>query len=400
MQKVIQRTAMAERQAARKALLRTQKQAREERTINRTQRNVIRTLEIKAIKAAHKAQREDWELGSLAPRRDVGDLKDTYGTLDPRRLSPVKPEPKDRIEYHNIVEGDRVVMIKGRDRGKIGEVTELNKETDTVTVRGYNLVDVPVPQWMRKVNADKRPIMSIPQPISIHDVRLVYALPDPVTRIPRDVVVAQLEAVNIKKPWQKRHKEEDKWDRRIAGTNTIIPWPERTKPDEVDNDVDTLRITVEEKTFVPQLLSPPFPNSVIDELRNKYSVFRTRHDDDFIAQKEALDEEAEEKRRSGVVMRTPLQELHAREREARKAQGKPELSEEMLAKLGEIVEAKREAEKKAAGERAAMREARGLRGGRHRRCKLVRREGRQRVVSCISGVGAVLYILYKFCTEI
>ncbi|KAJ9665107.1 hypothetical protein H2201_004767 [Coniosporium apollinis] len=350
---------MAERQAARKALLRTQKQAREERTINRTQRNVIRTLEIKAIKAAHKAQREDWELGSLAPRRDVGDLKDTYGTLDPRRLSPVKPEPKDRIEYHNIVEGDRVVMIKGRDRGKIGEVTELNKETDTVTVRGYNLVDVPVPQWMRKVNADKRPIMSIPQPISIHDVRLVYALPDPVTRIPRDVVVAQLEAVNIKKPWQKRHKEEDKWDRRIAGTNTIIPWPERTKPDEVDNDVDTLRITVEEKTFVPQLLSPPFPNSVIDELRNKYSVFRTRHDDDFIAQKEALDEEAEEKRRSGVVMRTPLQELHAREREARKAQGKPELSEEMLAKLGEIVEAKREAEKKAAGERAAMREARG-----------------------------------------
>lgn len=211
---------------------------------------------------------------------------------------------------------------------------------------------------MRKVNADKRPVMSMPQPISIHDVRLVYALPDPETRIPRDVVVAKLEAVNIKKPWERRHKEEEKHDRRIAGTNTMIPWPERTKPDEVDNDVDTLRITVEEKTFVPQLLSPPFPNSVIDELRNKYSVFRTRHDDDFIAQKVAQDEEAEEKRRSGVVMRTPLQELHAREREARKAQGKPELSEGMLAKLGEIIEAKREADKKAVAERAAMREAR------------------------------------------
>ena len=140
MQKVIQRTAMAERQATRKALLRSQQEAKIKHSIDRSQREQVRTLEIKDIKAARKALREDWELGPLAPRRDVGALKDTYGTMDPRRLHPSAPEPSKKLEYHNIVEGDRVVFIRGREKGKIGVVDGVDKEADTLKVDGLNLV--------------------------------------------------------------------------------------------------------------------------------------------------------------------------------------------------------------------------------------------------------------------
>ena len=46
---------------------------------------------------------------------------------------------------------------------------------------------------------------------------------------------------------------------------------------------------VETPTWVPSLQSAPFPSSVLDELRNKYSKYRTRHDPEWAEQKKLED---------------------------------------------------------------------------------------------------------------
>lgn len=81
------------------------------------------------------------------------------------------------------------------------------------------------------------------------------------------------------------------WQRYVEPQNVRIPWPAVDEPEYKDEDVDTLRIQVEDKSFLPTLLRPPMPPSVIDELRNKFSKFRDRHDDDYIAKKIKEDEE-------------------------------------------------------------------------------------------------------------
>lgn len=123
----------------------------------------------------------------------------------------------------------------------------------------------------------------------------------------------------------------------MPGLNVEIPWPTKVEEEVVDGPHDTLRIDVEERTFVPTLLRPPIPETVVDELRNQYSKFRTRHTPEYIAKKEA--EEAEKKARVDSVksMLTPLQEFNRHRRELRRARGQPELTDEMLEKIGQIM---------------------------------------------------------------
>ena len=90
----------------------------------------------------------------------------------------------------------------------------------------------------------------------------------------------------------------------IRDRNIHIPWPEESlaEPTHVDEVADTLRIDVEEKSFLPTLLRPPMPASVIDELRNKYGKFRERHDEEWVAMKEAEDRRAGKMRELGERM--------------------------------------------------------------------------------------------------
>ena len=104
--------------------------------------------EVEQIKAARIARREDWELGPLAPKRDVGDKAETYGTVNTlRSKGPVltkKARWDQRLyiggKYPTIVVGDRVAIMEGRDKGKIGMVVEMDFSRGECKVEGLNMV--------------------------------------------------------------------------------------------------------------------------------------------------------------------------------------------------------------------------------------------------------------------
>jgi len=152
MQKVIRRTLLAEKQAARRLARKKEKNTFQWARSTREQVLFAREQETKDIKNARHNRREDYELGPLAPRRDVGDAKETYGTLQGNR---VRGQPIDhrRIEevlksvgydskwkIVNFVVGDRVVMLEGPDKGKIGLISNIDVPKGECSVEGLNMV--------------------------------------------------------------------------------------------------------------------------------------------------------------------------------------------------------------------------------------------------------------------
>jgi large subunit ribosomal protein L24 len=76
--------------------------------------------------------------------------------------------------------------------------------------------------------------------------------------------------------------------------------------------------------------------SVIDELRGKYSRFRTRHSDEYIAEQLAKDEMMEVKKKAIALTQTPTQEFVRLQRsEAGKVAKQKVLTDDVLALLGE-----------------------------------------------------------------
>lgn len=144
---------MAERQAARVLARKKEKYRFEKAKSDREQAQVLRREEGELLRNARKARKEDWELGPLAPKRDVGDAKRTYGALSAHLQDGSKLRDREvsqmlnRLGWvmFNIVEGDRVVLLQGRDKGKIGKVIEVDKESAQVKVDGLNMVRVSFP---------------------------------------------------------------------------------------------------------------------------------------------------------------------------------------------------------------------------------------------------------------
>lgn len=128
--------------------------------------------------------------------------------------------------------------------------------------------------------------------------------------------------------------------RYIAGLEPreYIPFPPKPEPDEQDHDDDTLRIEVDDWTWTPTLLGPPMPESVLDELRNKYGIFRTRHDDDYVQKKEeGFARQEAWKERKAEMMVTPLQEFHRKERAEKRKLGWAPLEQETMMRIGQVM---------------------------------------------------------------
>ena len=193
-------------------------------------------------------------------------------------------------------------------------------------------MDVAVPDYMLVNEPDKTPRRTVEAPLPLSSVNLVYPLPNPTTGELRDVIITQLRRGKVRDP-----KEPPK--RYIADYEPAfsVPYPEEEEPEYKDHDCDTYRIEVEKRTWVPTLIRPPMPPSIIDELRNKYSKFRDRHDEDFILKKKQEDEAAERKKMElKQLMRSPTQQLFKRERNRKKKVGrKVKLDEDALSIIGQ-----------------------------------------------------------------
>lgn len=175
-------------------------------------------------------------------------------------------------------------------------------------------------------------------PVPWDHVKLVYPLRDQTTGHFEDVVLDKVELFNAGWVQRKDGKREYLQGQRfLPGVRTPLPWPKTDNPEKNEgHDDDTLRISVDEITHQPYLLQPPMPNSVIDELRNKYSVFRSRHEPAYIAAKEAQDRAAKHKEDLARLVSTPLAELKELRRKERLA-NPPKLSEEQLAHIGQVM---------------------------------------------------------------
>jgi len=198
MQKILRINILARNQALKKAranALKEHKKEWREHDFAKLQADRARN---RYIKEERTARREDWILGPLAPDRNSGKNKGVYGAVEPVMVrGPSLPtrvrkgpsgngwdiqgsegKPDEGKEWEgvgqegNIVVGDRVCVVKGRDeiRGRIGVVKDVSLERGEVTVEGLNHVCQSLPSWC--VRTDKnwdRPISKFPGPL--HDRR-------------------------------------------------------------------------------------------------------------------------------------------------------------------------------------------------------------------------------------
>ena len=135
MKSVIRRFKMAERKVAR---LRHRAESREKRQ-DRHQRDEVQWKAVRslnyALSAARKARREDWEMGPIAPKRDV---IPEYGAMHPdfyvRDIKLLPHELDERAKWCGgrntlcLAKGDRVAILEGRWKGQIGVVGEINRD--------------------------------------------------------------------------------------------------------------------------------------------------------------------------------------------------------------------------------------------------------------------------------
>lgn len=144
--------------------------------------------------------------------------------------------------------------------------------------------DYRVPGYAK--DEDSGDIMTYPVPIPIDDVRLVCTLEDNGHQY--EVVAKHVHGSG---PFLSRsNTSTPRHTRYISGENIRIPWPEENKIDRLkDEDGDTSRKEVEYETWTPSLSLMPFKPSIMDELRNKYSKYRTRHDPAWMEAKKLED---------------------------------------------------------------------------------------------------------------
>ncbi|KAI8997003.1 translation protein SH3-like domain-containing protein [Pilobolus umbonatus] len=165
--------------------------------------------------------------------------------------------PKDRIPTWNIVTGDKVAIIAGKDKDTIGEIKSVNRATNTVIVEGKKLAKKHVPMQP----AAPEGIMRTELPIHYSNVMLLHPDTQLPTRIDRRKVTKTLEDGRVI----------SRWSRFVKGTEIEIPKPVRKYNDQSgEENFTTAPDDVLAVTYQPDLTQPPFPLEVLKDLRNPY----------------------------------------------------------------------------------------------------------------------------------
>ncbi|KAK5796723.1 hypothetical protein VI817_006007 [Penicillium citrinum] len=305
---VIQRTATARKQAQKKIFRAQRRDELANRKDNIRMRRDYNRAIIDGINAARTARWEDWRKGDLAPMRDSGPEATTFGAIDAALLHPPTIPKSQRRKHILFAAGDRVCVIRGPEQGKINEITQINEESETVTIKDVNTVDLKVPDWAKASMGIKSDVLAQSLPVSMDDIRHVIALETggEGNTSTRDHIVKHAYASGpyLERP---RHSKLPRYTRYISGLDIEIPWPIEEDPHYKDGEYDTLRFEVDQETWVPSLDNAPFPSTVLNELRNKYSRFRKRHDTEYV--KEKVLEEYRKEYLASQKLLTPTAEL-------------------------------------------------------------------------------------------
>lgn len=95
---------------------------------------------------AMRALKEEWHLGALASKRDIGEKAQKLGTMDAGLhelydLTPAQQEGVRRRMGDNVFKvHDRVVVLSGKDKGKIGQILAIDEDQQSARVENVNKV--------------------------------------------------------------------------------------------------------------------------------------------------------------------------------------------------------------------------------------------------------------------
>ncbi|EMD59987.1 hypothetical protein GGP41_009400 [Bipolaris sorokiniana] len=275
---------------------------------------------VKGVKKRALANaKEDWKLGPLRPNRATGPNADKYGALTSSQMQKPEISAKtqknrnavrekkgmeleyplvvDDKKYFPIVKNDRVVILKGKDAGKIGVVQEIIPRTHDVIVKDLNMqyYDSNV---FSAANEDMGPKHPNEVPLPLDHVRLV---------IPSEINqggVKRYKDVIVEKIFMERHTtgidpytgtdygsseipKEHQYDPRnglpifhryISSTNHRIEWPwereEWTEDVDVTNEQSTDNRSWLRKTM--STIAQPF--SGLDRWRSSNKQSREQQD--------------------------------------------------------------------------------------------------------------------------
>ena len=140
MQRVLRRNLLARNQALKRQRRASKEALNDEARKIRQEKIVLARSTRSAIKAERINRREDWMLGPLAPNRLAGKDAGGYGMMDFQSLRPPNILKSEREEFFNFAVDDRVVVVTGREKGKIGKVREIDEERQAVVLADVNMV--------------------------------------------------------------------------------------------------------------------------------------------------------------------------------------------------------------------------------------------------------------------
>lgn len=153
MQKLLKRTAQAQRQAGRRAKKINRRDEFDTRRRNNQYLKMANDEIRQNLKDSRRARKEDWEMGPLAPKRDLG--FNGYGTFRENLrqdwtnngMNPIDPKVLEQrcawaggVKQLCLAPQDRVVILEGPDKGKVDRIQSVNKLNGSVTLENHHKV--------------------------------------------------------------------------------------------------------------------------------------------------------------------------------------------------------------------------------------------------------------------
>ncbi|KAL9621046.1 MAG: hypothetical protein Q9160_004431 [Pyrenula sp. 1 TL-2023] len=223
MQQLLRRNILARNQALRrkrKQLAHAEKEAKQKILSEQVRLN---RLVLDDIRDERKNRREDWLLGPLAPNRNAGLASGAYGAMNAERRQ--QPDVRRDVRY---------------------------------------------PHFLRDINNDPRAIISLQMPVPFSSIRLVARLPEDPNDPTSPTKEAIIRSMYGGPPFRERPYGTDlpAHTRYISGVHEEIPWPDVDPEYLSDEDADTTRYQVEERSYVPDITALPFPPEALNDIVN------------------------------------------------------------------------------------------------------------------------------------